>query len=270
MNELLIRFGVFLTIGVGIWALSLKFRLKDYGPQPIYWVDGLFLALSMAIIAGLDSVLTPLSGRLLAALEPVSWEIHSFFSTWNGWLQVLAFLLLGDFLSYWGHRFLHSPLMWRFHAFHHSPKSLNWVSGMRASPVHFVVTLFPTVLAGMLILSDSSPAVLGFLLLGDALVQHLLHSGLALPFPSSLEKIVVTPRMHFVHHHPNPIYTNSNYGFSFSWWDRMFGTFSDPDQVAPSERGQLGLDYEQDLPSMFIGLWANKATEPAKNERASA
>jgi sterol desaturase/sphingolipid hydroxylase (fatty acid hydroxylase superfamily) len=40
-----------------------------------------------------------------------------------------------------------------------------------------------------------------------------------------LRLIIITPALHLIHHSPDPVETNSNFGFSFSFWDRLFGTF---------------------------------------------
>jgi sterol desaturase/sphingolipid hydroxylase (fatty acid hydroxylase superfamily) len=72
-----------------------------------------------------------------------------------------------------------------------------------------------------------------------------------------VEKLFVTPRMHFVHHSARKDYSNSNYGFVFSIWDKMFGTFTDPDSVAKDDK--LGLDYNDSKWRMLIGLPRSEA-----------
>lgn len=59
---------------------------------------------------------------------------------------------------------------------------------------------------------------------GTALFNHANFS-----IPARLERVmrwfVVTPDIHRVHHSIRPEETNSNYGFNFPWWDRLFGTY---------------------------------------------
>ena len=62
----------------------------------------------------------------------------------------------------------------------------------------------------------------------------------------------MTPRFHFVHHSARQHVANSNYGFIFSLWDRMFGTFNDPANVASND--PLGLGYEISGWRLMVGL----------------
>jgi len=125
---------------------------------------------------------------------------------------------------------------------------------MRGSPVHFVLVALPYTVAGVLMLYTSDALIAAFLLGSSAAVQHVLHSSVRLPFSKYLELVFITPRLHFVHHHPNPRFTNSNYGFIFSIWDRAFGTYTEPDSIPENEKGQLGLDYEISMLRLFFGL----------------
>jgi sterol desaturase/sphingolipid hydroxylase (fatty acid hydroxylase superfamily) len=60
-----------------------------------------------------------------------------------------------------------------------------------------------------------------------------------------LRRVVVTPDMHRIHHSARPHETNSNFGFSLSWWDRLLGTYRDqPD--AGHDAMTLGLDQFRD------------------------
>jgi sterol desaturase/sphingolipid hydroxylase (fatty acid hydroxylase superfamily) len=63
---------------------------------------------------------------------------------------------------------------------------------------------------------------------------------------------LVTPRFHFVHHSTNRSIANSNYGFIFSVWDRLFGTYTDPAVVPPDD--SLGLGYEISSWRLVLGL----------------
>jgi len=67
-----------------------------------------------------------------------------------------------------------------------------------------------------------------------------------------IELLFVTPRFHFVHHSADVHFTNSNYGFIFTLWDRLFGTYTNPEHVAPDEL--LGIDYENSPHRLLLGL----------------
>ena len=70
--------------------------------------------------------------------------------------------------------------------------------------------------------------------------------------------VVGDPTHAFVHHHHDPRYGNSNYGFYFSFWDRLFGTYVDADDVP--HRGRLGLCEEYTFTSMLLG-WKLKVRD---------
>jgi sterol desaturase/sphingolipid hydroxylase (fatty acid hydroxylase superfamily) len=55
------------------------------------------------------------------------------------------------------------------------------------------------------------------------------HSNINIPAASDrlIRLFLVTPDMHRVHHSVVTRETNSNYGFAFPWWDRIFGTYQD-------------------------------------------
>ena len=84
------------------------------------------------------------------------------------WLPVVGFLLF-DFVSYWTHRFYHEiPILWKFHAIHHSTEHLDWVSGFRAHP--FDGTLIAPAFA-FLIAAGFSPEITGLF----AIFLSLIH-----------------------------------------------------------------------------------------------
>jgi sterol desaturase/sphingolipid hydroxylase (fatty acid hydroxylase superfamily) len=176
---------------------------------------------------------------------------YAFVEQWPPLLILVVSLVFADFLVYWTHRALHSDLLWHTHAFHHSSKHVWWLSGLRSSPVHAVLTALPDTLAFLLFPPATEETLLA-LVLFQFCNQHWIHSNIRFPFERILEKLFVTPRVHFVHHSADVRFTNTNYGFVFTLWDRMFGTFTDPASVSPDE--QLGLDYENTPLRMVLGL----------------
>jgi sterol desaturase/sphingolipid hydroxylase (fatty acid hydroxylase superfamily) len=69
-------------------------------------------------------------------------------------------------------------------------------------------------------------AVLVFEILLNA-TSMFNHGNVRIPaaIDRALRRVVVTPDMHRVHHSIDPRETNSNFGFSVPWWDRLFGTY---------------------------------------------
>lgn len=169
---------------------------------------------------------------------------------WSGPGGLAADLLLLDFLIYWWHRANHVvPVLWRFHAVHHYDRFLDTTSAVR---FHFGEVLLSAVARAAVIIVLAFPlrSVLAFeaLVLMAALFHH---SNLRLPpgFERALSRIVVTPSIHWVHHHRVRTDTDSNYSTILSLWDPLFASRSRhrrvPDMAigveAREERPLLGL-----------------------------
>ena len=77
------------------------------------------------------------------------------------WLQAGIFLVGSDFMMYWIHRAFHRPVMWKYHAVHHSSEDLDWISAARFHPVN--IFLGSVAADVVLLLAGISPNVLVFL-----------------------------------------------------------------------------------------------------------
>ncbi|MEO6704578.1 MAG: sterol desaturase family protein [Ginsengibacter sp.] len=141
------------------------------------------------------------------------------------WLQAtIAFLLL-DYTNYLWHIVLHKmPLMWRFHLVHHSDLDLDITTAFR---FHFGEFIGSVIFRGaaVLLIGISPLMVLIYEIAFDASNQFQ-HSNIKLPFrfEKALNKILVTPRMHGIHHSMKKRETDSNYSIIFSFWDRLHKT----------------------------------------------
>jgi lathosterol oxidase len=149
------------------------------------------------------------------------------------WLQVIALMLLADLVQYWVHRAFHRvPMLWRFHAIHHSIRELDWLAGSRLHLVDVVITRALVVLPAF-VLGFSEPALYTWLVI-IALHGVLNHVNLRFRL-RPLEQLVVTPRFHYWHHAVRPI--DRNFAVHFPWIDRLFGTHHLPDGDWPEELG---------------------------------
>jgi exosortase len=153
---------------------------------------------------------------------------------------LLTFLVL-DLWRYWEHRFFHRiPWLWRVHLVHHSDTQIDVTTSERHHPLEFI--LGTVVMMGLIAALGLPAAAVGVYLLAATVVALYSHANLRLE-PSLdrlLRRILVTPSQHAVHHSDLQPETDSNYGSVLTIWDRLFGTYVDP-QDAKIPR--FGLDY---------------------------
>lgn len=188
-------------------------------------------------------------GLSLAIVLPVS-----YFAAQNvlwerpGWLSGvlgLAFdIILLDLFLFWWHRAVHElPFFWRLHEVHHLDEYLDTTSAIR---FHFGEIFFGTFIRAVAIIFFALP--FSSVVLFETLVlifTFFHHSNIALPshLEKTLSKIIVTPSIHWVHHHAIRKDTDSNYGTIFSFWDRLFRTKS---QTIRFRTMKIGVECEKD------------------------
>jgi sterol desaturase/sphingolipid hydroxylase (fatty acid hydroxylase superfamily) len=139
-------------------------------------------------------------------------------------VYIIAFLAL-DFAGYWVHRLQHvANFFWNGHIVHHSSEEFNLACALRQSISSIVKTfaifLLPAALLGV-------PAqVIGVIAPLHLFAQFWYHTQ-HIDKMGFLEKIIVTPSHHRVHHAINPEYIDKNYSQIFIFWDKWFGTFQE-------------------------------------------
>lgn len=249
MNRLMLQDHLFeIAIAATIWLLSLVVPFRKMNVRPDLRWDLFAVGCAFLFALAIDEALA----------IPADW-LYDGLRTWRelvdqlpAWILLLFYLVVGDLGLYWAHRLLHTRALWPTHAFHHSSEHVNVLAGLRGSPIHILVLFLPLVVAYSIFPfpENGSAGIVVFAV--EVANQHYIHSNLYIPMARQIEKLFVTPRMHFVHHSARKNCSNSNYGFVFSVWDRLFGTFTDPESVAPDDR--LGLDYEDSKWRMLIGL----------------
>lgn len=143
------------------------------------------------------------------------------------WLEGLIAFLILDYGNYAWHILNHKiPGLWRFHLVHHTDQDLDVTTAFR---FHFGEMIGSVVFRGAItFLSGASPlTVLIYEIFFEAATQFQ-HSNWKLPFTVEflLNKIIVTPRMHGIHHSIEKNETDSNYAVIFSFWDRIHRTIN--------------------------------------------
>lgn len=248
-----------LVTGLALFGLALRFPFRRLDAKPEITWDIIGILSVGAFAAGADYVLRTALDWTLAFPTISSW-IETL-THWPFWLLLAGNLIVGDFIAYWGHRMLHTSMFWHTHAWHHASKYLYWASGLRGSPIHVLIIFAPSYLSYLLVPSPDTGMAGTLVVIIGILLQHFTHSNLRIPFSRQLERVLVTPRYHFVHHSADLTRGNSNFGNTFTVWDRMFGTHIDPDTVPAND--SLGLSYKASHWLMLLGL-------PARTEDAAA
>lgn len=152
---------------------------------------------------------------------------------WGGPAGLALDILLLDFLIYWWHRANHElPFLWRFHSVHHFDATLDTTSAVR---FHFGEVLLSALARAAVILVIGFPLASVFAFEALVLIAALFHhSNLRLPagFEAALARVIITPSIHWVHHHAVRSDTDSNYGTIFSFWDPLFRSRSKTPRTA--------------------------------------
>ena len=177
-------------------------------------------------------------------------------------VQFLAAVLVADLAQYWIHRGFHViPVMWRFHAIHHSSKALDWIAGSRAHLVEDVVVRGGILIPMMLIFPQSINVAYLFFVNIHATWAHCNFG----PTAKWLEPYLVQCRFHHWHHTSQKEAIDRNFSIHFPWLDKLFGTHYLPKDDSWPEH--YGLNHEK-IPFSFWGqffypLLPRKAKQPA-------
>jgi sterol desaturase/sphingolipid hydroxylase (fatty acid hydroxylase superfamily) len=160
-----------------------------------------------------------------------------------------------DLTIYLQHLMFHlTPVFWRVHMVHHTDRDIDVTTGLRFHPLEMLISL-AIKLAAVAAIGAPPLAVLTFeiLLNGTTMFNH---GNIHIPVPTDriIRIILVTPDMHRVHHSVLRLETNSNYGFNFSFWDRLFGTYR-PQPELGHDGMQIGLNgYHDERASRILPL----------------
>ena len=141
-------------------------------------------------------------------------------------IVTLSVILL-DMIIYWQHRLFHTvPLLWRFHKMHHADSHVDTSTGLRFHPVEIGISLGVKA-AAVTLLGIPAVAIVIFevALNGFALFNHA-NIRLSQKWDDRVRRVLITQRLHRIHHSQAKAESNSNYGFSVSWWDRLFNSFT--------------------------------------------
>lgn len=224
-HEASLRLGVFLSILLLMMCAEALFPRKARAmARSRRWtsnlllivIDGLFVRLLFPIVA---------VGIAIIAADN-NWGLFNLIDL-PIWLEIVLAIIILDMLIYWQHVASHHiPFLWAMHKVHHADRDIDVTTGSRFHPIEIGLSMAYK-MALVVILGAPVLAVILFELIlnGCAMFNHS-NVKLPLSFDRVLRRFIVTPDMHRVHHSTVVSETNSNYGFSLSLWDRIFGSYT--------------------------------------------
>jgi sterol desaturase/sphingolipid hydroxylase (fatty acid hydroxylase superfamily) len=227
-------YGKILLIAMPIFLILVLFE-KWYG-----WKTGKDTVRIMDMISSLSSGVTNVTKDVLGlsfAIISYNWMYENLALVHiqeTIWVYILAFLAL-DFSGYCIHRIQHTTnVFWNAHIVHHSSEEFNLACALRQSiSVFFRIFTFFLLPAALLGVPGNVIAIVAPLHL---FIQFWYHTQL-IGKMGFLEKIIVTPSHHRVHHAINPEYIDKNYSQVFIIWDKLFGTFQEEQDHIPPVYG---------------------------------
>jgi sterol desaturase/sphingolipid hydroxylase (fatty acid hydroxylase superfamily) len=162
------------------------------------------------------------------------------------WAEIVIGGLALDFFGYVAHVLLHkSWLGWQFHRVHHSENAVDVTTAFRQHPGESVWRI-GWQLAAIVVFGIPLWVVVVYLIL-SGLNAQLEHANIRLNSRVDrwLRLLVVTPNMHKVHHSRDQRETDSNYSNIFSFWDRLFGTYTSSIDLQKLSYGLDGFDAQE-------------------------
>jgi sterol desaturase/sphingolipid hydroxylase (fatty acid hydroxylase superfamily) len=220
----------------------------------LYFLDAVFTVPVMAIvISAIHALLFHLG---VTRFQTSVWAMMGTYPT------LFLVLFLGDFASYWRHRFEHTSFLWPSHAVHHSDTDMTWLTLERFHPINRVTT---TVIDSTFLVLMGFPA---WAVLANSVVRHyygyFIHADLPWTY-GKFGAIFVSPAMHHWHHAREVRYAGTNFATVFSVFDRAFGTYKGGLCDVPlGLDADMGVGVKGQLAYPFRVWWArlSKRREP--------
>lgn len=260
-------FGHFMVdvLRLALWLLLLAAvfvpleRLFSLRPERV-WRAGILTDLAYYFLSSLlPAALLALPAALLATgvhrILPPDW--FSAVASLPTLVQFGLALVVAEFGAYWGHRWCHEvPLLWRFHAIHHSAEHMDWLVNTRAHPLDMVFVricaLVPLHIFGLAQASAGAHFAIAWAAV-STFWGFFIHANIRWRI-KPIERLLTTPFFHHWHH-TRVDHINRNYATMFPWMDGLFGTLHLPrdwpaaygtdTELPPGLAGQMMAPFEK-------------------------
>ena len=215
---------------------------------------------------------------LLRSLVPVTmvgaayWAQNNLFGIFH-WTEVrliytfpLTIIFL-DLVLFLQHRAFHwFPTLWRVHRVHHSDRDLDASSGLRFHPLEFLFSLVVKIIAVVAIGAPPIAVVFFEILLNLFSMATHANINLGLRIEKWLQFMVITPRVHWVHHQEEVHSSQRNFGFCLSVWDKLFSTYKLP-PIRGEDYGDLGVEGLRQKRENLLDLLLQPFVRNAESEK---
>jgi sterol desaturase/sphingolipid hydroxylase (fatty acid hydroxylase superfamily) len=244
--RLVIFFGLFALLAC-VERLAPRRELAE--PRRRRWLTNWGILLVDALTLRLLAIVVPLLA-IGAAIDAAArgWGLFNMLD-WPAAVEIALAVLILD-LAIWAQHLLmhHVPVLWRLHRVHHADRDVDVTTAIRFHPGEIALSMVLKI-ALVYALGAAAVAVILFeiLLNGMAMFNHA-NIKLGTRTDAWLRRLVVTPDMHRVHHSTLRDEHDTNFGFSLSIWDRLFGTYR-AQPSAGHRNMRTGLGWRDDRPS---------------------
>lgn len=221
-----IDFTSYLIIALIFVQLELIFPLRAAQKRfRAHWPNDLVFFLLNGVIIQFGLLLA--IGAMMAAVRlAVPQIVPTFVRSQPLWLQVVEVLLVADIGFYLAHRAFHAvPLLWKFHAVHHSIEEMDWLAAYRVHPLDQILTKSASFLP-VYALGFSDASILLFVLIykWQSVAIHS-NSRIAL---GPLKWLLASPQFHHWHHAHEPAARDKNFAGQLPFLDLIGGTLHMP------------------------------------------
>jgi sterol desaturase/sphingolipid hydroxylase (fatty acid hydroxylase superfamily) len=196
-------------------------RLPQQGIFRPGWRTDLTYFFVSALLVQLTTILT-----LRPAMIFFGWAVIPAAQAWvrslPGVVQFFALLFVADFTQYWVHRTFHAiPVLWRFHAVHHSAEQMDWLAGSRLHLIDVAVTRGLTYVP-IYLLGFAEGPLFAYLVVVSAQATFI-HANVRFDF-GPLKWLIATPQFHHWHHAAEAEAIDKNFAVHLPVLDAVFGT----------------------------------------------
>lgn len=165
------------------------------------------------------------------------------------WLQSAFVFVVSDFILYWTHRIFHGKKLWKWHAIHHSPTEIDWLTTHRFHPINSWSTFI--MVNVLMILIGFSPQSIASMAVLNTIYSAMVHANLNWTF-GKFRYLFASPVFHRWHHTTQKEGLDKNFAPTFPLFDVMFGTFYMPEGKLPEHYGIKGSKIPEDFVGQII------------------